>query len=275
MKRPQFFGLHAEPSKKLNWFLCLIPFVLIITMYFTASHIRHIENPSDKLLPTAVEMVNAMGQLAFHEDRRTGDFLLLSDTISSLSRIFIGVGAATITALLLGLNMGLYKGLRSVFNPFITFFSMIPPLAILPILFISFGVGELGKIMLIFIGTAPILIRDVTLHVANIPKETIVKAQTLGANNLQITYKIIMPLVIPKLTDAIRLSLGSAWLFLIAAEAIASTDGLGYRIFLMRRYLNMDVILPYVLWITVLGVLIDFLLRTFVQKAYPWYSQTK
>lgn len=275
MKRPQFFGLHAEPSKKLNLLLCLIPFALIITMYFTASHIRHIENPSDKLLPTAVEMVNAMGQMAFHEDKRTGDFLLLSDTISSLSRIFIGVGAATITALFLGLNMGLYKGLRSVFNPFITFFSMIPPLAILPILFISFGVGELGKIMLIFIGTAPILIRDVTLHVANIPKETIVKAQTLGANNLQISYKIIMPLVIPKLTDAIRLSLGSAWLFLIAAEAIASTDGLGYRIFLMRRYLNMDVILPYVLWITVLGVLIDFLLRTFVQKAYPWYSQTK
>ena len=271
MNRPQFFGIHAQPSKKFSIALAFIPFLLILALYFTASHIRHAENEADKLLPTASQMAGAVDRMAFEEDRRTGEYLLISDTLSSLGRIAAGVSMATALALFLGLNMGLYKGTRGLLNPFVTFISMIPPLAILPILFIAFGIGEWGKIMLIFLGCFPILTRDVTLYVSAIPKETIVKAQTLGAKNLSLAYKIIMPLVIPRLIDSVRLSLGSAWLFLIAAEAIASTDGLGYRIFLMRRYLNMDVIIPYVLWITLLGVLIDFLLRLAVRKLYPWY----
>jgi NitT/TauT family transport system permease protein len=273
--RPKFLGFHAAPSRRLRWLLATIPFLVVIALYFTASHIRHMENENDKLLPTASKMAKAMDRMAFQEDRRTGEFLLLSDTKSSLFRIFIGVGLATITALLIGLNMGLFRGVHALFNPFITFLSMIPPLAILPILFITFGVGELGKIMLIFLGTVPIIARDVTLYVSAIPKEMLIKAQTLGASSFAITYKIIMPQVIPRLTDALRLSLGGAWLFLIAAEAISSTDGLGYRIFLMRRYLNMDVIIPYVIWITLIGVLIDFLLRYFIKKVYPWYAQPK
>jgi NitT/TauT family transport system permease protein len=74
----------------------------------------------------------------------------------------------------------------------------------------------------------------------------------------------------PRLIDALRLSLGSAWLFLIAAEAIASTEGLGYRIFLVRRYLAMDVILPYVAWITLLAFAMDALLRLLRSKAFSW-----
>jgi NitT/TauT family transport system permease protein len=76
----------------------------------------------------------------------------------------------------------------------------------------------------------------------------------------------------PRLIIAVRLSLGAAWLFLIAAEAIAADEGLGYRIFLVRRYLAMDVILPYVLWITFLGFTLDWLLRQAQQRFYPWYA---
>lgn len=273
MKRPSFMGIHAEPSATLSFILAILPFLLVLALYFTASHIRHMENEQDKLLPTASHMASAIERMAFKPDRRSGDYLLVEDTLSSLSRIASGVFMATALALFLGLNMGLYKGTRTLLNPFITFIAMIPPLAILPILFITFGIGELGKIMLIFLGTFPILTRDVTLYVAAIPKETLVKAQTLGVKNMSLTYKIIMPQVIPRLIDSVRLSLGGAWLFLIAAEAISSTDGLGYRIFLMRRYMNMDVIIPYVIWITLLGVLIDYILRLLVRKRYPWYAK--
>jgi len=69
----------------------------------------------------------------------------------------------------------------------------------------------------------------------------------------------------------VRLTLGKAWLFLIAAEAVAATDGLGYRIFLVRRYLSMDVILPFVLWITLLGFTMDWLLRTLLHWKFGWY----
>ncbi|OES24170.1 ABC transporter permease [Alteromonas macleodii] len=275
MKRPQILGLHAEPSKQMGIILAVIPFVMALILYFTASHLRHIDNEKDKLLPTAGQMVTAMERMAFTPDRRSGEYLLLEDTTASLGRIGAGVAMATALALFLGLNMGLYKGARGLFNPFITFIAMVPPLAILPILFISFGVGEWGKIMLIFIGTFPIMTRDINLYVKSLPKELIVKAQTLGANDLALTYRIIMPMVIPRLIDSLRLSLGSAWVYLIAAEAISATDGLGYRIFLMRRYLNMDVIIPYVLWIISLGLLIDLALRVLVAKKYPWYLAKK
>lgn len=75
--------------------------------------------------------------------------------------------------------------------------------------------------------------------------------------------------------DALRLSLGTAWLFLIAAEAIAATEGLGYRIFLVRRYLAMDVILPYVAWITFLAFLLDWLLVKTSRRLFPWYHVAK
>ena len=98
-----------------------------------------------------------------------------------------------------------------------------------------------------------------------------IKAQTLDATSWQIAIRVVLPQVLPRLIDAVRLSLGAGWLFLIAAEAIASTEGLGYRIFLVRRYLAMDVILPYVIWITLLAFLFDYLLRLVNRRLFPWY----
>jgi NitT/TauT family transport system permease protein len=85
-----------------------------------------------------------------------------------------------------------------------------------------------------------------------------------------LVLRVVLPQMWPRLVDAVRLTLGSAWLFLIAAEAIASTEGLGFRIFLVRRYLAMDVILPYVAWITLLAFLMDWLLRLLRAKAFTW-----
>jgi NitT/TauT family transport system permease protein len=108
------------------------------------------------------------------------------------------------------------------------------------------------------------------LRVGEIPQELLVKAQTLGASTWQIVLRIVLPLILPRLLDSIRLSLGPAWLFLISAEAIAATDGLGFRIFLMRRYLAMDVILPYVAWITLLAFTMDAALRRTSRGLFPW-----
>ena len=143
-------------------------------------------------------------------------------------------------------------------------------MAILPILFIVAGLGELAKVLLIIIGVAPIIVRDLALRTSELPAEQIIKAQTLGASTWQLIIRVVMPQMWPRLIDALRLNLGSAWLFLIASEAIASTDGLGYRIFLVRRYMAMDVILPYVAWITLLAFGMDGLLRVVRAKAFPW-----
>ena len=105
---------------------------------------------------------------------------------------------------------------------------------------------------------------------SDFPGQDQIKAQTLGASSWLLSTRVILPQLWPRLIDALRLTLGSAWLFLIAAEAIASTEGLGYRIFLVRRYMAMDVILPYVIWITLLAYTMDWLLRMARARFFPW-----
>ncbi|MDQ7091797.1 MAG: hypothetical protein Q9M50_14370 [Methylococcales bacterium] len=139
MNSPLIFGLHANPPKYVKRLIMLLPFILLIGCYLYASHLRLTDNPHDKLLPSLSSMIKAINQLAFEEDKRSGDILLWKDTFSSLTRLFYGISLALITALLLGLYMGLYRGIDALFSAFIVFISMIPPLAILPILFVSLG----------------------------------------------------------------------------------------------------------------------------------------
>jgi len=272
-EKKAFWGLHASPNPLLKWILAALPFILVLLIYLVASDIRHEANAYDKLLPGIGQMLESFKNLVLTPDKRTGEILLLNDTLASLKRIATGVVLAALSGLLLGVNMGMLPGVRALKLPFITFISMVPPLAILPILFISFGVGELAKIMLIFLGVFPVITRDIYLAATQVPREQVVKALTLGATGLGVIYRIVIPQIMPRLINTVRLSLGPAWLFLIAAEAIASTNGLGYRIFLVRRYMAMDVILPYVFWITFLGFTMDWILRQINRRRYPWYQR--
>ena len=273
MKKPWIMGLFAVPPGWLKLTLAMLPFAVIIITYLAFSDARLDANPNDKLLPSLDQMISAMERLMFEPSRRTGDYLFWSDTLASLQRLLLGLALATSVALLVGINMGAFNGLFALTSPVLTFIAMIPPLALLPVLLIAFGLGEAGKVALIFIGTMPIMTRDFALSIRSFPKEQIVKAKTLGASDLAVVYKILLPQMMPRLITALRLSIGSAWLFLIAAEAIASTDGLGYRIFLVRRYLSMDIIIPYVLWITILGFCMDYLLRLLLKWRYSWFEQ--
>lgn len=262
--------INRKPPRGGNVILASLPFVLLIAAYLLASHLRLEANPGDKLLPAPQSFVAAMQQMAFEADARTGQRLLWRDTWASLRRLLLGLGISSVIGLAFGVAIGTIPYLRAGLAPFVTVISMVPPLAILPVLFIVLGLGELSKVVLIVIGVAPFLMRDLALHVESLPSEQIVKAQTLGASTWQIVLRIVLPQSLPRLLDALRLSLGPAWLFLIAAEAIAATDGLGYRIFLVRRYLAMDIILPYVAWITLLAFLLDLLLQISARRLFPW-----
>ena len=267
--------INKTPSRPFAVFLGVLPFILLMALYQWGSDTRKAENPNDKLLPSVSEFHSAIDRLAFTPSKRTGEYLFWQDTKSSLQRLLMGVAVAAAIGLIIGLFTGAIPLLGANLNPIVTAISLIPPMAILPLLFIVFGLGELSKVMLIVIGITPFLIRDLYQRTKDIPSEQLVKAQTLGGNSFQIINRVLLPQLLPRLLDGLRLSLGTAWLFLIAAEAIAATDGLGYRIFLVRRYLSMDVILPYVLWITVLAFLLDWLLMKTSKKVFPWYHAAK
>ncbi|MEM9872237.1 MAG: ABC transporter permease [Pseudomonadota bacterium] len=265
--------INLTPGRALALFLTLLPFVAVFAAYAIGSDIRLAENPADKLLPAPGTVGDTMLRLTTEGDRRTGRILFWHDTWASLRRLGLGIGISALLGLIFGLIIGLLPLARSLLAQFVAVLSMIPPLALLPILFIVFGLGELSKVVLIVVGTLPFIIRDMSQRTLEIPQELLVKAQTLGASSWVIAIRVALPQVMPRLIQAVRLSLGPAWLFLIAAEAIASDLGLGYRIFLVRRYLAMDVILTYVIWITLLAFVMDWLLRRTSKRLFPWAEE--
>ena len=262
--------INYPPSRTLRIALGALPFLAVAGAYLVASDARLAIDASDKLMPGVASFVAAMTQLITRVDPTAGQPLFWYDTWLSLARLGAGLGLSTAIGLVCGVLIGFVPQLRATFEPVLAALSLVPPLAVLPILFIAFGLGETSKIVLIVFGVAPFLTRDVVLQVAALPREQIVKAQTLGASTWQMIVDVVLPQVLPRLIDSVRLSLGAAWLFVIAAEAITAEGGLGYRIFLVRRYLAMDVILPYVVWITFLAFVMDYALHKLATLAFPW-----
>jgi NitT/TauT family transport system permease protein len=262
--------INQRPSRAVALLLAAVPFIIIAALYFSASAERLAENPDDRLLPSLSQLIDGVKAAAFVEDPRTGEYILWADTAASLERLAWGVGISALAGLVFGMLTGLLPLARSPLSPFIAVLSLVPPMAILPILFIAFGLDELSKIVLIVLGVAPFIMRDLQQRVLEIPAEQLVKAQSLGMSSWQVALRVVLPQILPRLTDSVRLSLGAAWIFLISAEAIAAEEGLGYRIFLVRRYMAMDTILPYVVWITLLAFLMDRLLASLNKRAFPW-----
>lgn len=267
--------INRVPSRGLSFFLAALPFVAMIVAYTIGSNARLAVNPADKVLPSLAQMGAAMFEYALVPDKRTGEFLLWSDTAISMWRLCTGLSISVVIALIFGVLMGFIPVAGALMAPFVSAFSLIPPITVLPILFIVVGLEELSKISLIVIGTAPVMLRAVALGVKDIPHEMIVKAQTLGGTTWQILLRVVLPQVLPKLIVATRFALIPAWIFLISAEAIAATSGLGYRIFLVRRFLAMDVIIPYVIWITLIAWLMDMALAKLQRSAFPWFQPEK
>jgi NitT/TauT family transport system permease protein len=262
--------VNIKPRRGVRILIGAIPIVVILIVYALVSAARADLNPNEKVLPTFAAMAEAVVQLTTQVDVRTGQITAWSDTIASLWRLGLGVAIATLSTLLIGLALGVVPLVRAALGPIVAVIAVIPPIAVLPILFIALGLGEASKIALIAVGIAPFMIRDLAGHVAALPAEQLVKAQTLGANSWQLALRVALPQALPRLIDSLRLSMGPAWVFLISAEAIAADVGLGYRIFLVRRYLSMDIILPYVAWISLLAIATDLLLQLVSRKAFPW-----
>jgi NitT/TauT family transport system permease protein len=197
--------------------------------------------------------------------------MLWKDTSATGRRFLISV-ALLFPAVFLGLHMAMFPYVGAFFLRFIQFFDKIVALSLLPILFIAFGIDELSKIMLIVIGVTPTIVLDTFNSTKSVPRELIVKAFTLGAADFGIAYRVVLRQIWPFVLNSIRLNLKAVMLFLFAGEMIASTDGLAYRIALLRRHMGMDTIIPYVLWVALLLFLVDVGMQVFNRKMHPWFQ---
>jgi NitT/TauT family transport system permease protein len=128
--------------------------------------------------------------------------------------------------------------------------------------------------MLIVVGVAPTIILDAVNLTRAVPGEQVVKAFTLGAGDFDVAYRVVLKQIMPRILNSIRLNLKAVMCFLFAGEMIASTDGLAYRIALLRRHMGMDVIIPYVLWVALLLFLVDWSMRFVNRKLHPWFRES-
>ncbi|MCR4327303.1 MAG: ABC transporter permease subunit [Nanoarchaeota archaeon] len=267
----KFLRVLAKPGKFAKITLPLLPFILATFFYIQASIARHEENPDDKLIPSVEQIVDASKRVAFEKDR-DGEIRLWEDSLVSLQRFVISSGIVFLS-LFVGLFMGSFPYIDKVFGGYMALFDKIPPMALLPILFIAFGLDETAKIMLIVLGTSTTLILDTRLRAKGVPQESIIKAMTLKASNPELIFKIILPRIFPMVLDTFRLSIKSIVTFLIVGEALSATAGLGYRIFLAKRYMDMPLILVYVGWLCLAAFLLDFLIQMWIKKRYKWLNK--
>jgi NitT/TauT family transport system permease protein len=282
-----FLRIHAYPGRTTAWILSWFLFAAGVASYFYVALERHRENPDDRVMPTIAQMVRAFQDAALkpaeEEEQdsaaaqtliaRLHSSMLWKDTAATSRRFLISV-ALLFPAVLLGLHMAMFPFIGALFLRFIQFFDKIVALSLLPIIFIAFGIDELSKIMLIVIGVTPTIILDTFNLSKSVPSEQVVKAFTLGAGDFTIAYRIIFKQILPRVLNSIRLNLKSVMLFLFAGEMIASTDGLAYRIALLRRHMGMDTIIPYVLWVALLLFLVDLGMSTLNRKLHPWFQET-
>lgn len=280
-----FLLIHSKPSRAVALALSWVVFAVGITAYFAVSHARHRENSEDRVMPTIMQMAQGMFDAALKpaEDdeaqaagasiaQRFFGSMLWKDT-KATSRRFVYSMLLLIPAVLLGLHMGLFPYVGVLCLRFVLFFDKIVALSLLPILFIAFGIDELSKVMLIVIGVAPTVILDTFNLTRSVPPEQVVKAFTLGARDFDVAYRVVLKQIMPRVLNSIRLNLKAVMLFLFAGEMIASTDGLAYRIALLRRHMGMDVIIPYVLWVALLLFLVDWGMRFANRKLHPWFNE--
>ena len=193
---------------------------------------------------------------------------------ASLGRIGVGLLVAVLTAIPVGIAIGRNRVAQGVLDPLIEFYRPIPPLAYLPLIVIWCGIGELSKVLLIYLAIfAPIAIATAT-GVRTVDPAKLRAAQSLGATRSQLIRHVILPSALPDILTGVRIGLGVGWSTLVAAELIAATSGLGFMVQSAAQFLVTDVVILGILVIAIIAFALEMSLRALQRRLVPWHGQS-
>jgi len=195
---------------------------------------------------------------------------LSQHTLTSLYRVFTAFFLACITAIPIGIMMGVSRVLGGVFDPPIEFYRPLPPLAYLPLVIIWFGIGEFSKIFLIYLAMfAPIAI-SARAGVMSVSIEPIHAAYSMGATPLQVVWHVILKSALPEIFTGMRIGIGVGWTTLVAGEMVAATRGLGFMVLNAAEFLASDVVVMGIVVIGLFAYAFDLLMRYLERILVPW-----
>ncbi len=252
-----------------EWALGLVSVALILLAYTWLAHRQKQVNPTDTTIPTWSQLGEGVKQLSL-PNPRSGERWLVEDLRASGARLGLGLAAGVFGGIALGMLMGCLRPAEAFFHPPLAFLSQVPPTAALAVFFVLAGTGQFMFVSMIAVGILPALAMTVFIAVKEFPEELQYKAYTLGASHIEVVWNILSRQVLPRLIDAVRLSIGPALVYLIAAEMVVGDVGFGYRIRLQSKLLNMSVVYPYLALLAGFGFVADGVLSRLRRRWCPW-----
>lgn len=195
---------------------------------------------------------------------------LLEHTGWSMLRVFGAFALALVTAVPIGIFMGVNRVARGLFDPIIEFYRPLPPLAYLPLVIIWLGIGETSKIVLIYMAIFAPMALSARAGVKSVAIEQIHAAYSMGASRWQVVRHIILKSALPEILTGMRIGIGFGWTTLVAAEMVAAQAGLGFMVLNAAEFLVTDVVIMGIIVIGVIAYLFDLLMRYSERKLVPW-----
>lgn len=195
------------------------------------------------------------------------------DLLASLLRILVGFLGAVVLGVPIGLVMAEQPVVFRLIDPFMQLGRPVPPLAYIPLFVVWFGLGELPKVLLILVGTLPIIIISTIGGVRNIPPQRYEVARCLGATRRQIFFKVTLRSTLPEIFTGMKVGIGIAWSTLVAAELIAASVGLGWLVEQAATQLQTGIVIAGIIVIGMLGYLMELGIRMLERAVIPWRGQ--
>lgn len=260
-----FWSIRQGFPKRLS-FILVVSALLVPLLIWSIISALHLVPPI--FLPSPVAVLGA-GYKMFTEDNLT------ADVIASSLRVLAGFIVAAIVGVPIGLAMGTFYSMESLFAPIVGTVRYMPVTGFVPLIVIWLGLGEPSKILIIMLGAVlynAIMVADA---VKFIPNEMINVAYTMGAPRWGVVFKVIIPATFPSVLDTLRVNISGAWNFLVIAELVASQNGLGFKIIQAQRFLQTEKVLFCIAFIGLIGLVIDYALKWLSQRLTPWADQVR
>lgn len=240
-----------------------ICFLLIVGFWCAASYGKWVD---EMFLPSPTAVLAKLVSMA-----RDGS--LWANCQESTVRVLIGWFWSAVIALPVGMLMANSKRFCAFIQPIIEFARYLPVVALVPLTLLYLGIGESQKYTIIFLGTFFQLVLMVCDTVSGVDRNMINAARTLGAGKMQVYKEVIFPAALPGLMDDFRLTIGWAWTYLVVAEMVAASNGLGYMILRSQRYLATDTIFAGLILIGLIGLVTDWIFRILTRIVAPWQDR--
>ncbi|SCB47436.1 ABC transporter permease [Rhizobium lusitanum] len=201
------------------------------------------------------------------------DGTLWTDAGISIYRMLVGFLIASALAIPIGIMIGCFKTWEAAIEPFVDFVRYMPVVAFVPLTILWAGTSDIQKFVIIFIGTFFQQVLMVMDSVKRVPTDFVGLGRTLGMSETKILRRIVLPSALPGIWDTLRISLGWAWTWLVLAELVAATSGLGYRIVVSQRYFQTQTIIGYILLLGLLGLITDQSMKALERVFFRYASR--